>query len=111
MAKKPDLKGRLEALEVVFNALAHPVRRQILLIVHFRGGEMTAGDIAKRFGHSWPTTSGHLRNLVDAGLLVQEKDGRARLYRLNTGKLSVAEEWMAWFKKPARAGKEEEHVR
>jgi DNA-binding transcriptional ArsR family regulator len=97
----PDPKGRLKALETVFSALAHPVRRQIMLIVHFRGGEMTAGDIAKRFGHSWPTTTGHLRILEEAGLLIQEKIGRTRIYRLDVKKLSLIEEWMAWFKKPA----------
>jgi DNA-binding transcriptional ArsR family regulator len=28
-----------------------------------------------RFGHSWPTTTRHLRLLTDAGLLIQERRG------------------------------------
>ncbi len=84
-------------MEVVYAALAHAARRQILLTVHFWGGAMTAGDIARRFGHSWPTTTRHLRLLTDAGLLIQERSGRARLYRLNKPRLAVASDWLQWF--------------
>ncbi len=84
---------------MVYTALAHAVRRQILLTVHFWGGVMSAGDIARRFGHSWPTTTRHLRLLTDAGLLTQERSGRARLYRLNLARLAVASTWLQWFSK------------
>ncbi len=95
---------RLEDLEVVYAALAHAVRRHILLTVHFWGGTMTAGDIARRFGHSWPTTTRHLRLLTDAGLLTQERSGRVRLYRLNVARLAVASDWLEWFHRtPATA--------
>ena len=94
-----DPKKRLELLETLFTALAHPVRRQILLILHFRGGEMTAGDIAKRFGHSWPTTTGHLKHLEEAGLVGREKRGRERVYRLLSERLALVEEWLGWFRK------------
>ena len=83
----------------MFAALAHPARRQILMVVHFRGGEMAAGDIAGRFAHAWPTTTRHLSVLVEAGLLTQERRGRTRLYRLNRRQLDVASEWLAWFDK------------
>jgi DNA-binding transcriptional ArsR family regulator len=86
-------------LEIVYAALAHAARRQILLTVHFWGGAMTAGDIARRFGHSWPTTTRHLRLLTDAGLLTQERSGRTRLYRLNAARLAVASDWLRWFEK------------
>ena len=66
-------------VDEVFSALAHPARRQILLSVHFRG-TCTAGDIARRFECSWPTTSRHLATLVDAGLLSVVKEGRTRRY-------------------------------
>jgi DNA-binding transcriptional ArsR family regulator len=81
----------------VFAALAHPARRQILLTIHFRGGEMSAGDIAGRFGHAWPTTTRHLRVLQAAGLLTQEKRGRTRMYRLERAQLEIATEWLSWF--------------
>jgi DNA-binding transcriptional ArsR family regulator len=94
-----DPKRRLEEVEAVFSALAHPARRQILLTVHFWGGTMRAGDVAKRFGHSWPTTTRHLNVLVDAGLLSHERVGRTSMYRLRMKGLRVAEEWFGWFAK------------
>ena len=65
----------LAAQEKVFAALAHPQRRQILLVIHFRGGTMTAGQIADRFSCSWPTTTRHLRALESAGLVRVRKSG------------------------------------
>lgn len=95
--KKADPKKRLEELDAVLSALAHAARRQILLVVRFRGGAMSAGQIADRFGHTWPTTSRHLRVLERAGLLTHRKRGRVRIYRVNTRKLAVVEHWLRWF--------------
>lgn len=95
-----DPKARLEALEEVFAALAHAARRQILLTVHFRQS-MTAGEIAGRFAHAWPTTTRHLRVLEHAGLLEQTKVGRTRVYRVNRARLDLINEWLAWFTKQA----------
>ncbi len=58
---------------------------------------MSAGDIAGRFSHSWPTTSRHLRVLVRAGLLRPEKCGRTRFHRVDPEKLGVVREWLKWF--------------
>ena len=58
---------------------------------------MSAGEIDERFQHSWPTTSRHLRVLERAGLLLHEKRGRTRIYRVNKEKLSVVREWLEWF--------------
>jgi DNA-binding transcriptional ArsR family regulator len=78
-------------------ALAHPARRQILLTIHFRGGAVSAGDIAARFAHAWPTTTRHLRVLESAGLIHQERQGRSRVYRLDHARLALVKEWLAWF--------------
>ena len=78
-------------------ALAHPARRQILLTLHLRGGVATAGEIAARFEHRWPTTTRHLRVLEDAGLLQQEKRGPTRVYSLDKKRLALVSEWLAWF--------------
>ena len=89
---------KLADLEAVFGALANASRRHILLVMRFRGGEMTAGDIANRFGCSWPTTSRHLRVLQDAGLLTVEKRGRERVYRLEKDRLlQVGARWLRNF--------------
>jgi DNA-binding transcriptional ArsR family regulator len=94
-----DPEEKLEALDSLLTALAHPARRQILMAIHFRGGAMTAGEIAKRFSHAWPTTTRHLRLLEGAGLLTHEKMGRTRLYRLERSRLEVIKEWLAWFER------------
>ena len=78
-------------------ALAHPARRQILLTVYLRGGRTSAGSIAKRFRHAWPTTTRHLKVLEAAGLLTHVKDGRNVLYRVSLARLDVLKEWLSWF--------------
>ena len=88
---------RLEELDAALTALAHESRRHILLVVWFRGGAMSAGEIAARFSCTWPTTSRHLRVLQAAGLLELEKQGRTRVYRVNQQKLEVVQEWLQWF--------------
>jgi DNA-binding transcriptional ArsR family regulator len=88
---------KLAALDDVVTAIAHPARRQILLTLHFRGGTATAGEIAGRFEHAWPTTTRHLRVLEDAGLLAHEKDGRTRRYRIDRERLALVTEWLGWF--------------
>lgn len=92
-----DAVAELDELERVFDALAHAARRHILLVIHLRGGVMTAGDVAARFSHSWPTTSRHLRLLTEAGLLQVTEVGRAREYRVNHEKLAVVRRWLGWF--------------
>jgi DNA-binding transcriptional ArsR family regulator len=87
----------LKELDDVFSALSHPARRQVLLFLQFRGGCMSAGDIAGRFQHAWPTTTRHLNVLESAGLLTHERQGRGRFYRLNTAKLDAVRKWLTWF--------------
>ena len=84
--------------ETVFHALAHVQRRQILLVLRFRGGEMTAGQIAERFSCSWPTTTRHLKILERAKLLRVTKQGRERVYKLDLPNLRVTvRKWLDWF--------------
>lgn len=84
----------------MFAALAHEQRRHVLLTLRFRGGEMTAGDIAKRFACSWPTTTRHLRLLVEAGLVSVEKRGRERIYKLQSERLvGVVGDWVKVFER------------
>lgn len=89
---------KLKDVDVVFSALANASRRHILLVLHYRGGELTAGEIAGRFGCSWPTTTRHLGVLRDAGLIEVEQQGRQRIYRLNRKRLEgVAARWLENF--------------
>jgi DNA-binding transcriptional ArsR family regulator len=94
-----DAGEKLAALDAVVAALAHPARRQILLTIHFRGAA-TAGEIAGRFAHKWPTTTRHLRVLEDAGLVRHEKRGRTRVYTVDKTRLALVSEWLGWFEPP-----------
>ena len=85
----------LADVDAVFGALAHPSRRQILLVLHFRAGEMTAGEIAARFSCTWPTTTRHLGILLEAGLVKKHSSGRQRIYRLNRERLrEITSAWL-----------------
>ena len=92
-------RARPDAYEAVFTALAHPVRRRILLTLNFKGGSMTAGEIAGMFEHAWPTTTRHLQVLESAGLLKHERQGRSRVYRIERRRLELVRDWAAWFSK------------
>jgi DNA-binding transcriptional ArsR family regulator len=92
-------EARLAELDAVFSALAHRARRQIVMTLWFRGGTMSAGDIAQRFEHAWPTTTRHLRVLEDAQLITHAQQGRGRIYRINIDKLHVLREWLGWFER------------
>ena len=99
MSRGRDPRRELEDLELVFKALAHPLRRHVLLVLHFRGGEMSSRAIAARFHCTWATTTGHLRILENAGLVRVEGRGRERLYRLDRERLlSVVGDWIGWFR-------------
>jgi ArsR family transcriptional regulator, repressor of sdpIR and other operons len=74
----------------VFDALAHPVRRQILKLL--RSGAMSAGDLAAHFDLAKPTLSGHFAVLRAADLVTTERKGTTIIYRLN---MSVLEEALA----------------
>ena len=77
----------------VVAALADPVRREILMMLRRR--TRSAGEIAGRFSISRPAVSRHLRVLRECGLVVDEVEGRRRLYRLEVAPLEPLEEWLA----------------
>jgi DNA-binding transcriptional ArsR family regulator len=91
-------------MNLVFKALAHPVRRSIVAML--RRGPMTSGDIAAAFDMAWPTVTGHLNALKDAGLVDAEKDGTSVRYRLN---ISAAEEAVGFLMEMMRTGADTPH--
>ncbi len=100
-----NAQQELEDLDTVFKALAHASRRHILLVLQFRGGEMSAGDIASRFACSWPTTTRHLGVLKEADLVRVYRRGRERFYGIHRERLrSVAGGWLQWFDDEAKGG-------
>ena len=101
MGEIPEDVVSSETLGAVFGALAHPARRKILISLHARGGVMTAGEIANRFKHSWPTTTRHLRVLKEAGIVDVGKRGRQRIYMLRLEPLVSSGNWvLSWSATP-----------
>jgi len=101
-SRRRDGRAELAELDRVFKALAHPARRQILLALLYRGGEMPSGDIAARFSCAWPTVTRHLRVLREAGLVRVEARGRERGYAVARDVLGrVAGGWLDRFREEA----------
>ncbi|MGF7233134.1 metalloregulator ArsR/SmtB family transcription factor [Arachidicoccus sp.] len=69
----------------VFQAIADPTRRAILLLVATQA--MTAGAIASNFDSARPTISKHLQILTECALLKQEQNGREIYYQINANKM------------------------
>src|SRR6058998_4278582 len=63
-------------------ALGDPIRQGI--VVALSRERLNVGQLAGRFPLSRPAMSHHLKVLADAGLLVRERQGRERVYRLDT---------------------------
>jgi DNA-binding transcriptional ArsR family regulator len=85
-----DPRYQPDDVDQVFEALAHPARRHILVMLGTLGGELPSGYLAKRFEHSWPTTSRHLKVLEEAGLVLVQREGRSARYRLNRERVQGA---------------------
>jgi len=88
-------------MNLVFKALAHPARRRIVEML--RDKPMGSGDIAAAFDMAWPTVTGHLNALREAGLVEAEKAGTAVRYRLN---ISAVEEAVAFLMDLGGAGQQ-----
>jgi DNA-binding transcriptional ArsR family regulator len=69
----------------VFQAIADPTRRAILLLLASQS--MTAGAIAAKFDTARPTVSKHLQILTECELLQQTQTGREIHYHINAGKM------------------------
>jgi DNA-binding transcriptional ArsR family regulator len=92
----------LVEIESVFTALSHPVRRHIVQLLSHLGGELPSGYLAKRFAHSWPTTTRHLRVLQDAGIVAVRREGRSSVYRLERERLRrIVGGWLAVLDPPS----------
>ena len=65
----------------VFNAIAEPRRRELLVLV--RAGERPVTELAEELGMPQPGASKHLRVLREVGLVQDRKEGKQRLYGLD----------------------------
>jgi DNA-binding transcriptional ArsR family regulator len=81
----------------VFQAIADPTRRAILLLLTTQS--MTAGVIASQFDTARPTVSKHLQILTECELLQQKQQGREVYYQLNAVKMKEIAAFIEPFRK------------
>lgn len=81
----------------VFHAVADPTRRAIL--DRLRDGGLAVNEIASRFEVSRPAISKHLRVLHQAHLVLEAREGRNRIYRLNPEPLRELDRWLEHYRR------------
>jgi DNA-binding transcriptional ArsR family regulator len=86
-------------VDAVASALADPIRREILVMLH--EAPRTAGAIAETFSVSRPAVSRHLRVLREAGLVRDTVSGREREYALSLEALAPLEAFLAQLRGPS----------
>ncbi|MFA7238186.1 MAG: metalloregulator ArsR/SmtB family transcription factor [Phycisphaeraceae bacterium] len=82
----------------VFRGMAHPLRRQILLLL--LGGERSVSELLAAFKIPMPTLSQHLAVLRETALVAHRVQGRQRLYRLRLSSLRHIQRWLQQFDRP-----------
>ena len=80
----------------VFQAIADPTRRAIILLLAV--GAMTPNALAEHFNSSRQAVSKHLQILTECELVQQEQQGREINYHLNADKMKDIEKWLEQFK-------------
>jgi DNA-binding transcriptional ArsR family regulator len=86
-------------VDAVAQALADPIRREILVMLH--EAPRTAGAIAEAFPVSRPAVSRHLRVLREAGLVCDSVSGREREYTLALDALAPLEAFLEQLHRPS----------
>jgi DNA-binding transcriptional ArsR family regulator len=82
-------------LAPVLTALADPTRRRVVQLLS--AGPRRAGELAAASGTSAPTMSRHLRVLLRAGIVADERpadDARARVFWLRPEAIASLREWL-----------------
>ncbi len=75
-----------------FAALSDPTRRQIVEMLS--EGELSAGEISRRFAMTPPAVSQHLKTLKAARLVRVRIDAQRRIYALDPEGLAQVDAWL-----------------
>lgn len=87
----------METRRDVFQAIADPTRRAIIMLLTVSA--MTPNALAEHFNSSRQAVSRHLQILTECEIVKQEQQGREIHYHLNADKMNDIEKWLAQFKK------------
>ena len=82
----------MEVRRDVFQAIADPTRRAILVLLAIQA--LTPGAIAASFDSTRQTISKHIQILSECELLQQEQKGREIIYHLNPAKMKEIADWL-----------------
>ena len=85
------------------SALGDPTRQQILMRLSREG--LNVGELAEHFHLSRPALSHQIKVLLHAGLLVQERRGRERVYRVDAARCRRSVEQLRRFVASCCSGK------
>ncbi len=80
----------------VFQALADPTRRAILVLLASQA--MTPNAIAEEFNSSRQAVSKHIQMLTECELVKQEQQGREIYYSLEIEKMKEIDKWLTQFR-------------
>ena len=80
----------------VFQAIADPTRRAILLLIATQA--MTPNALAEHFDSSRQAVSKHIRVLTECQLVKQEQSGREIYYHFNPKKMKEIADWLEPFR-------------
>ena len=86
----------METRRDVFQAIADPTRRAILLLLAAQA--MTPNAMAEEFHTSRQAVSKHIQILTECEMVKQEQRGREIYYHVNATKMKEIDKWMAQFK-------------
>lgn len=86
----------METRRDVFQAIADPTRRAILVLLASQG--MTPNALAEEFDTSRQAVSNHIKILAECKLVKQEQKGREIYYHLNASKVKEIDEWIEQFR-------------
>ena len=81
----------------VFQAIADPTRRAILLLLAFQ--TMTPNALSAHFDSSRQAVSKHLKILTECDLVKQTQEGREIHYFINADKMKEIDQWLEQFRK------------
>lgn len=82
-------------VSLMLNALADPTRQRVIQLLG--AGPRRAGELAAAAGASAPTMSRHLRVLLKAGIVDDERpsdDARTRIFWLRPEAIGAVREWL-----------------
>lgn len=86
----------MEKRRDVFQAIADPTRREILLLVAKE--PLNLNSIAENFDMSRPAISQHIKVLDESGLVVLRKKGRQRYCYIRPKKIKEVDKWLEQFR-------------